>query len=796
MFSAKASFGVVALLLCGICTGQEPISENDDEGWPRRYEADGNELVVYQPQIDSWKDYSELQARAALALTMAGSDEPVYGALHMSADTDVDSETMSVLVKGRNFSEIHFPNLSAEDESRYRPIVEKLLPSREPLILSVDRILAYMDASEEEMEGIKVNFDAPAIFTSTRSAILVIFLGPPRFEPVPGTTLSFATNTNWDILATEHGRGYYLLNEGSWLATSDIQKGPWRIADALPDEFQKLPEDDNWKEVAEHVPPAQSEELPQVFVSTEPAELIAIDGPPYMAAIPETALQYIANTTDDIFYQTDQKKYYLLLSGRWFRADTLEGTWTAVRDDLPDDFAMISDSHKKAHVLVSVAGTPEALDAVLLASIPTKARISRDAATLDVAYQGSPQFKLIDGTQVYYAENTPYDVFRVNDKYFCCHQGIWFESADPEGPWILCNEVPVEIYDIPPTSPMHNVTYVQVYESTPNSVEYGYTSGYTGQYVDNGLLYFGLGYPLGEDYDDEYYYWRYYPNYYAYGAAVRYDPYRGRYYRQARYYGPYGGAGRAAVYNPTTGGYARGAKAYGPRGSVYAQQAYNPYTDRQAARTGGSNIYGSWGRTALKGDEGWARAQSVSTYRGTTRHIEGSQGGEALVRSADGSRGGVAVTPSGDIYVGKDGNIYKPGADGNWSRYDGKIWTNTDLEARTGRDASYYQERARSRQQTVGNAPIQGLDPRLTSQGARARNQPQRNAQRGSYQRPVQRSQHTASRGNMGAQLNRQAQARNYGNYRANQARANNNRTGRGPTAGASRGGRGGGRRR
>jgi len=796
MFSAKAALGLVVLLLCGNSVSQETNVEYEDEGWPRVYEKDGDELVLYQPQIDSWEDFSELQARAAVALTLAGSSEPVYGALYMRAKSHVDFETMTVLISERNLSVGRFPHALPEKEEEYGRIVEALLPSQEPIVISVDRVLAYMDASEEETQGVSVNFEPPTIFTSTESAILVMFLGPPKFEPIPGTTLSFATNTNWDVITNERRSAYYLLDEELWLVTPDVLKGPWRVADTLPDDFLKLPEDDNWKEVSAHIPPRESRELPRVFVSTEPAELIAIQGPPYMAPIPDTALRYIANTSSDVFYHSDQAKYYFLTSGRWFRADELEGTWHAVRDDLPEDFANISSSHKKGHVLASVPGTPEALDAVLLASIPTKAMIDREGTVLNVVYNGTPQYKPIEGTVMEHVVNTAFNVIRLNNKHYCCHEGIWFESTGAKGPWELCTEVPEEIYKIPATSPIHNLTYVRVYDSTPDSVEYGYTSGYTGQYIDNGLLYYGSGYPPDDEYYDDSYY-GYYDPYYAYGTGVWYNPYRGRYIRRARNYGPYGGVGRAAVYNPATGTYARAATAYGPRGSAYAATTYNPSTGINRARTGDSNIYRSRGRAGVSGDGGQARAQGRSNYRGTVAHIETSAGGQAAVRRGPGGTRTAAVSPSGDVYVGGDGNVYRPAANGNWSRYDGKVWTNTDMQARTGRSASYYQERAQSRPRRTQDTSVQNFDPRVTSRRSNAGLQTNRTRQQAGAQRPVQRSQATTSRGNVGNQLNRQAQARNHGNNRAKQARANKY-MGRSRSSGATRGGRrsGGGRRR
>ena len=53
------------------------------------------------------------------------------------------------------------------------------------------------------------------------------------------------------------------------------------IARSLPDSFAKLPADDNWADVRAALPlRAAASTLPQVYVSTVPAELIRLRGAP------------------------------------------------------------------------------------------------------------------------------------------------------------------------------------------------------------------------------------------------------------------------------------------------------------------------------------------------------------------------------------------------------------------------------------------------------------------------------------------------------------------------------------
>jgi hypothetical protein len=116
-------------------------------------------------------------------------------------------------------------------------------------------------------------------------------------------------------------------------------------------------------------------------------------------------------------------------------------------------------------VLASVPGTPQAIDAVLLAQVPQSARVKRsEIKAPDVAYAGEPKFEPIEQTSLQRATNTDKAIIKVGDVYYMCFDGVWFMGTGPEGPWQVTDSVPGEIYKIPVSSPVHNVTYVTVEE--------------------------------------------------------------------------------------------------------------------------------------------------------------------------------------------------------------------------------------------------------------------------------------------------------------------------------------------
>ena len=654
-------------------------TNEESSGWPREFHDRAGEVVVYQPQMDEWTDHTTLTARAAVSVQFAGSDEFHYGALYLKAATEVDKEQQQVLLHDFTSTKLHFPNIDDEIAAKAGELVTKVLPSTGSVIMPLERLVADLQAGSQGVREVDLNLDPPPIFYSDQPAILLAFMGEPSFKPVEGVDdLMFAINTNWDLLLDLSTSTYYLLNGESWMETADPVKGPWKNAQRVPGSFSKLPDDDDWSNVKQHIPGKVTDELTLVAVATEPSELILTDGEPEYGVVSGTRLLYVSNTDSDLFYDSEDENFYFLTAGRWFRAEALEGPWSAASADLPEEFAKIPEDHKLADVLSAVPGTPDAEAAVLLASVPQKATVKRKDTTTEIFYEGEPEFVEIPGTspRVYYGINSPNDVFRVSGLYYALVDGVWFVASGPRGVWAVAVEVDEAIYSIPETSPKYNATYVRVYDSTPDHVVVGYTSGYSGSYVAaTGVLMFGLGLWAGSYWGDyRYRHYHYHSHYYGYGCGARYL-YGSGYYSDAipALYGPYGGISGMAGYNPVTERYYRGGYARGPYGSAFARTSYNPYISDDVVQTGIRTPYTSWGESVVSKSSNWETAATLSGVAATAAGIRKS-GGRAIV---DGhkrrtGKGFKASTGKRDnLFVGKDGNIYK--RDGKeWSKHTGK----------------------------------------------------------------------------------------------------------------------------
>ncbi len=544
----------------GITTGETTAPA--DPGWPRQHVQDNKKLTIYQPQVDEWKDYSVIKIRCAIEIEGVLA-EPKFGVAEIEARTLVDQQARTVQLFATK-RDVRFSGVSEAEKVSLLKAMVALRPPEQIITVSLDRVLAFLDADTASVQKqVDVNLNPPKIYYSDSPAVLVIFMGEPQFKPVVAAEpdLMFAVNTNWDVFYEPASKSYFLLNGEHWL-TSQSAEGPWTAAESLPARLSKLPEDENWAEVRKHVPAKKSAAAARVIASTVPAELVLTAGQPQYDPIPQTKLLEITNTESLLILDSAGGKFYYQAAGRWFRAAKLDGPWSAASSDLPEDFAKIPDDHPLAFVKSTVPGTDEAADAVLLASVPQSTYVdSQKPPTLVVTYQGEPNFQPIPTTTVKYAVNSPYSVFLVDNGYYCCDEGVWFSAKTATGPWAWCTDVPKAIYTIPASSPAHNVTYVTVKESTPGTVVYTQTSGYSGEYVAaTGVLMFGAGLVAADLINDSHVHYCYpYPAYYSYGCgAVYHHGYGGYYYGAASsVYGPYGGAGYAAAYNPATGTYAR-----------------------------------------------------------------------------------------------------------------------------------------------------------------------------------------------------------------------------------------------
>jgi len=698
----------------------DPLSLN----WPRYFATNGYEFAVYQPQITQWPG-NQLQGRFAVGVRPTGTTNETYGAVFFQCRTEIDKFSRLVTVEDFQITKMNFPTQRGM-QPIYQAIIQDELP-RAAKTIPLDHLEATYAVSADvaKVKIQKIDNTPPRIIYTTQPSLLVLVEGSPILKPLV-TNYERVLNTRSLLLLNTniYDQGYYLYAASNWYTAPSLE-GPWTVDVATPVDISAALEAALATGQVDPAYPRQPLATPPViYVSTTPTELLQSTGVANLLSVAGTDLLYVSNSDNAIFYYLDDGSYYVLVSGRWFKAASLYGPWAYVPiGTLPADFKKIPPDSPKSNVLLSVAGTPQAQEAVISSTIPQTATVYRDQAKLTVDYVGAPSFVAIPGTSLFYAANTATPVIMVKAKsYYACENGIWFVATNSLGPWSVATSVPTSVYTIPPTSPIHYVTYVYVYGSTPTVVYMGYTPGYMGVIIaPGGVVVYGTGYVyppvvVGTTYVS-------YPPTYGSGASLAvsaavgfafgycvghnsscyYEPHWGCYHYTYPYHYGYAGynvnscsqyahwgtstAYGSYAYNPYTGtsAAARGGSAYNPytgaHGSTYAAGAANPYTGSYAGARTSSGYNPTTGRsysgsTTTSGNiySGNYNASHQTDYSdartGTSVNSQTSISGNAYNGTASVNSSGTAHNSqtgtsaawnNGNAAVDKNGNVYTTG---------------------------------------------------------------------------------------------------------------------------------------
>jgi hypothetical protein len=704
ILSFRSSIALAALGIAWACQGQPttdtagkptPTTQlpagGEELNWPRQFDDNGLKISIFQPQIEKWQG-NDFETRSAIAVTPPGSNAPIYGVFWMKARADVDKAARIVTLNDITVTQASFPS-APNLQSAYLTLVRKHAPLASKTI-ALDHFEAEYAISEavKQARAVPVKNDPPSIIYSATPALLVLVDGPPVFRPIPGSTVARVLNTRALILKLDDQ--VYLYASGHWYQ-SDSVNGIWDVANNPPASLDAARQVEAAGQNVDLMPATNAVGvIPTIYVSTVPAEMIQTEGDPSLVPIEGTDLLQVQNSDNGLFQDFRDQHYYVLLSGRWFKSSTLVGPWEFVAyKQLPGDFAKIPPTHPKANVLVSIPGTPQASEAVIANSIPQTATVQRNEAKLDVTYDGPPAFKPIIGTALQYAVNTHAPVIEVNShNYYSVENGVWFDAASPNGPWEVATNVPPIIYSIPVSSPLHYVTYAEIYGSTPDVVYAGYTPGYLGTEVcpDNVVVYgSGWSYPpyIGN-------YWVGGPCTYGFGAgfACNWDVGFGFGFSDGLWlgawaqpwWGPYGWGRRhhydydhvslnhVNIYHHWDHGVANRDHDYGVNTwngrewSSHWGTHFNPYSSRGiqpanpvVARGGSANPRPAIGTPMSEGS-----ASRTTAYNGNF-HAHNPSAPVAPVAPDAGRQ---------NFYGGRDGSVYRQNSSAGWERNTGSTW--------------------------------------------------------------------------------------------------------------------------
>jgi hypothetical protein len=201
--------------------------------------------------------------------------------------------------------------------------------------------------------------ESPRILFAEHSAILVLIDGDPVYRQVAGTDLQRIINTKRFIVRDTAGIHYMKVFDG-WMETY-ILTGLWSVAGVPPPGAEQALQhaaiaktvdrlDGAASRQPGHTPKLDDATAPAIFISTKPAELIVTDGPPRWVTVAGTSLEYVKNTTANVFREPTDQELYVLISSGWVRAWRNDGPWEVMpRSELPSDILAIPDSSPVWH---------------------------------------------------------------------------------------------------------------------------------------------------------------------------------------------------------------------------------------------------------------------------------------------------------------------------------------------------------------------------------------------------------------------------------------------------------------
>lgn len=673
-----------------------------DDQWPKQVTAsDGTIIKIYQPTPESFSG-NTLKFRSAISVIENGSPDPVFGTFWATSKVETDRDSRQIMINTLNTTDIKIPAITDQNKIDFIDDALETQFSEAVGPISLDEVLTSLEQTKQETKlSEDISTTPPKVIFTTQPSMLVRIDGQPRLKENPEWKLDVVVNTPFTIIKNNDGQ-YYLYGAKQWFVAS-AATGPYRSANGqIPGNLSNIEQEIISKDQSNtnstngansnanqsNTPSADPGNVLNIVVSTVPAELIQSKGEPNFTPIQGTSLLYVNNSVNDIFMDENSQQYFVLISGRWYQAKNMNGNnWKYIpADQLPLDFSKIPPGSPKDNVLASVAGTDAAKDAVMDAEIPQTAKVDRNTATTEVAYDGRPKFTDIDGTNLQYAVNTSSTVLRAsNGRFYTVDNGVWFVSDNATGPWAVSTERPDEVDRIPPNSPAYNTKYVYIYDVAPDYVYMGYTPGYLNSYIYGPTVVYGTGYDYDPWFGDYYY-----PRPWSWGFNFGYNPFYGwsfgwgynmGWFNPGFGYGFYGrgyGCGwwGPSFYHPAYwGGWHGGERPYGfygrsfnMRNNIRVNSSNNIYRNRGGVVT----------RSNARPGGGYNRPTNNRPY--STRPGGGFNNPRPNAVGSRPANGGnynnrVNGRPGGSIYSDRQGNVYQRGQQGQWQQRQSRSWT-------------------------------------------------------------------------------------------------------------------------
>src|SRR5207248_126573 len=259
-----AASRVLAGDLAAMSSNSNATSGSADPGWPREKFSNGNRLIIYQTQVDDWKNFQALTWRMAVSITRKGGKDVVC-VVEVKGNTGVDNVSKVVDITNPQITGTHFPSLDPATTQKMEQLFKTFIPPT--ISISLHRLIASVP-KQEAPAGVQLNNDPPKIFVGYRPSILLSVDGEPALSEVPKTNLKFVVNTQWPLFFDGENSSYYAPVGQQWLTANSLD-GQWSPTKKLPRDMSKVAQDKEWNALKKIIPPPSKsgEVTPAVFYS-------------------------------------------------------------------------------------------------------------------------------------------------------------------------------------------------------------------------------------------------------------------------------------------------------------------------------------------------------------------------------------------------------------------------------------------------------------------------------------------------------------------------------------------------
>lgn len=176
-------------------------------------------------QSDGKADFATIQGTNLLY--MSNSDDNIFRYL--------DNQKYYLLLAGRWYA-------AGKLEGPWEYIPADDLPgdfAKIPADSPKSDVLASVPGTKASLDAIHdAQIPQTAKVDRKKATLTVSYDGEPKFEPIEGTSLELAMNTNSTVIKS--GKEYYAVDNGIWFIASNA-KGPWKVSDKRPNDVENIP---------------------------------------------------------------------------------------------------------------------------------------------------------------------------------------------------------------------------------------------------------------------------------------------------------------------------------------------------------------------------------------------------------------------------------------------------------------------------------------------------------------------------------------------------------------------------